>query len=120
MHLYHGSEFIIQEPVFKGGKRNNDYGYGFYGTEFPDMAREWAVTEEHDGYLNRYSFDETGLKILNLNEYSVLTWLAVLLENRQFSLKAYFDMNKQAYVKGSIYVMNIIDEEMKPDDPRLQ
>ena len=41
--IYHGSDHVIQHPVFHGGKRNNDYGYGFYCTESKEMAMEWAV-----------------------------------------------------------------------------
>lgn len=28
--LYHGSEHIIEKPLYHGGKRYNDYGYGFF------------------------------------------------------------------------------------------
>ena len=29
MTVYHGSDHIIEVPVFNGSKRTNDYGYGF-------------------------------------------------------------------------------------------
>ena len=57
MILYHGSDKIIEQPKYRGGKDNNDYGYGFYCTEYPELAREWAVTSEHDGYINSYELD---------------------------------------------------------------
>ena len=47
--LYHGSQYIIKKPLYHGGKPHNDYGHGFYCTEICDMAKEWAVTEAHDG-----------------------------------------------------------------------
>ena len=31
--LYHGSQFIIQQPEYGKGARHNDYGKGFYCTE---------------------------------------------------------------------------------------
>lgn len=86
MILYHGSEHIIEKPRYNGGKPNNDYGRGFYCTEYADMAREWSVTREHNGYVNQYELDTEGLKVLNLNDYPVMTWLAVLLENRTFNV----------------------------------
>ena len=65
--IYHGSDHIIEVPIFHGGKPHNDYGYGFYCTESRAMAKEWAVSEEHDGYANCYEIDLEGLQILNLN-----------------------------------------------------
>ncbi len=221
MILYHGSENIIKTPQYKGGRPYNDYGLGFYCTEFPDSGREWAVTSNHDGYLNSYEFDKTGLSVLDLNDYHILTWLSVLLQNRSFSVDTplaaegkrylidnfsvdyeaydviegyraddsyfsfaqdfinnvisldqlkkamylgglgnqvvlksekafakihyldseyvdrsiwlekrekrdakardtYFSMNRDKYVKDAIYIISIIDKEMKPDDSRIQ
>lgn len=85
-HLYHGSKDRIAAPKFGLGKRNNDYGLGFYCTESIELAKEWAVAKDHDGWANHYTIDETGLTVLNLNarNFCILHWLAVLLENRQF------------------------------------
>lgn len=87
--IYHGSEHIIEKPVFGGGRKNNDFGYGFYCTENIDLAREWAVSSLHDGYVNRYTLDTEYLQVLNLNseEYTILNWIAVLVEHRLFSIK---------------------------------
>ena len=82
LSIYHGSEKIITRPRFGGSKNNNDYGNGFYCSESADLAREWSVDENRDGFLNHYELDRTGLNILYLNkgEYSILHWLAILLE----------------------------------------
>ena len=47
---------------------------------------EWAVAKDRDGYANAYELDCDGLSILDLNapQYSILTWLAILLEKREF------------------------------------
>ena len=39
-----------------------------------------------NGFANRYSIECDGLEILDLNDpsFSILNWLAVLLENREF------------------------------------
>ena len=63
-HIYHGSDHIVKIPRFHGGKPHNDYGHGFYCTKSPEMAKEWAVSEEHDGYANCYEIDLEGLQIL--------------------------------------------------------
>lgn len=88
--IYHGSKKIVEVPVFGEGKRNNDFGLGFYCTESNDLAKEWAVSSLHNGFSNRYTLDTEYLKILNLNNpdrYTILNWMAVLLEHRVFSIK---------------------------------
>ena len=86
MIVFHGSEHIVEKPVFRGGKKSNDYGYGFYTTESLDLAKEWACAKDTDGYANRYELDMAGLSVLNLNspEYSILNWLAVLTHYRSY------------------------------------
>lgn len=86
--LYHGSSKIIEKPKYGFGNIHNDYGLAFYCTKNMDMAKEWAVTDNNNGYANEYILELTGLKILDLtNEtYSILNWIAVLLENRVFRL----------------------------------
>ena len=86
--LYHGSKQIVETPTFGEGKKNNDYGLGFYCTESNELAKEWAVSSLQDGYSNRYSLDTKHLNILHLNssEYTILNWMAVLVEHRLFSI----------------------------------
>ena len=87
--IYHGSEKIIENPTFGGGRKNNDFGIGFYCTESKELAKEWAVSSLHDGFANRYILDTEYLNILNLNspDYTILNWIAVLVEHRLFSIK---------------------------------
>lgn len=84
--LYHGSDKIIQKPIFGAGKLHNDYGRGFYCTEIPEMAKEWAVGTGRDGFVNCYALEEKGLSKLDLgsDDYCILHWLTVLLQNRTF------------------------------------
>ncbi|MDO4938600.1 MAG: DUF3990 domain-containing protein [Lachnospiraceae bacterium] len=87
--IFHGSEKIIETPVFGEGKTNNDFGLGFYCTESEELAKEWAVSSLRDGFSNQYSLNTEYMKVLNLNspEYTVLNWIAVLVEHRTFSIK---------------------------------
>lgn len=86
--LYHGSSEIIQTPVYGKGKSYNDYGKGYYCTQHLELAKEWACTENTDGYANKYELDTSGLSILNLSsdEYTILHWLALLMEYRKFRI----------------------------------
>lgn len=87
--LYHGSEQLVETPAFGLGKKHNDFGLGFYCTESEELAKEWAVSSLRNGFANRYSLDTEYLKILNLNspDYTILNWIAVLVEHRLFSIK---------------------------------
>lgn len=87
--IYHGSEKIVDTPIFGAGKKNNDFGIGFYCTEHENLAKEWAISSQRDGFANCYTLDTEYLNILNLNspEYTILNWIAVLVEHRLFSIK---------------------------------
>jgi len=84
--IYHGSQNVIAKPQYGYGKPYNDYGLGFYCTEAIGMAKEWAVDRMHDGYANIYSIDTEGLDTFRLDDYTMLHWLTVLLENRSFEV----------------------------------
>lgn len=87
--IYHGSEQVVEMPTFGLGRKNNDFGLGFYCTESEDLAKEWAVSSLHNGFANRYTLDTEYLNVLNLNspDYTILNWIAVLVEHRLFSIK---------------------------------
>ncbi len=98
--LYHGSVNVIEKPIFGYGKPYNDYGLGFYCTDSPEMAKEWAVGKELDGYANCYEMECAGLQILDLNgqEYCVLHWLTILLQNREFDIPSGLALEAKEYL----------------------
>lgn len=98
--LYHGSCDIIEKPIFGMGKCYNDYGQGFYCTEHIELAKEWACTEGTDGYANKYEIEISNLKVLNLssNEFTILNWLAILMENRNSRLSTPISKLGQEYI----------------------
>lgn len=100
MIIYHGSEFVIEHPQFGFGKRTNDYGQGFYCTQDQSLAGEWSVTPIHDGFINSYELDLSELKVLNLAEkpFTVLSWLAILLENRIFDIEGDIASSAREYL----------------------
>ena len=106
MKLYHGSDHIVEAPTYGLGKPYNDYGLGFYCTQHPDMAGEWAVGFDHDGFVNEYDFDTNGLEIVDLDalEFTTLHWLAVLLANRWFDVRAPIANEAREYLLANFVV----------------
>ena len=106
IRLYHGSENIIERPIYGKGSSRNDYGKGFYCTESAELAKEWACSRGNSGYANIYDFDENGLDILRLNKppYNVLNWLAVLAHNRTYWERGSISENAKNYLKDHFLV----------------
>ena len=104
--IYHGSTDIIEQPIFGFGKTYNDYGLGFYCTEEIDMAKEWGVNSDRDGYANIYEIETDSLNILDLDDdkYIILHWLAVLLENREFDSPSGLAAEAKEYILKNFMV----------------
>lgn len=98
--IFHGTDHIINKPQPALCNERNDYGKGFYCSETAEMAKEWACKENKDGFVNVYSLNTDGLKILNLldGSHSVLNWIALLLKNRTFSLQEEIAIDAKEYV----------------------
>ena len=98
--IYHGSKQIVETPTFGEGRKNNDFGLGFYCTESNDLAKEWAVSSLRDGFSNRYTLDTEFLNILKLNgpDYTILNWIAVLVAHRLFSIKTPVARRAKSYL----------------------
>lgn len=104
--IYHGSKDIIKKPVFGKGKTYNDYGLGFYCTENLELAKEWGVDLNRNGYANIYEIDESKISILDLNsdDFCILHWLAVLLENREFDIPSPLALEAKEYILNNFSV----------------
>lgn len=98
--IFHGSEKIIEHPIWGEGRKNNDFGIGFYCTESLELAKEWAVSSLRDGFANKYILDTKYLNILNLNSsaYTILNWIAVLVEHRLFSITTTVARRAKSYL----------------------
>ena len=78
MKLYHTGPLEIREPDIRRGRKNADFGPGFYLT--PDMAfaRRWARA---DAVVNEYELDETGLLICRFRRDK--DWFQYIFQNRR-------------------------------------
>lgn len=104
--IYHGSLNIIEKPIYGYGKKNNDFGLGFYCTENIELAKEWSCSSLNDGFSNKYSIDISDLNILNLNspEFTVLNWIAILVSHRIFKVKTPIAGRALKYLKENFYI----------------
>lgn len=85
--LYHGSPNKVVVPQFGFGEGKHDYGKGFYLTENIELAKEWAVCrpDETKGWVHKYELETDDLRILDFQEYNILSWLAELMKHRDAS-----------------------------------
>ena len=99
--IYHGSTNIVRVPIYGKGALTNDYGRGFYCTENLELAKEWACSDNTDGYANCYELNMAKLSVLNLNseEYSILNWLAVLTHFRTYWQKGSIAEEAKKYLQ---------------------
>ncbi len=105
--LYHGSSAVIAQPQFGLGRPYNDYGRGFYCTEHKELAREWACAQEGaDGFANAYELDPEGFSVLRLSDpaYSVLHWLALLLEHRIVDARTSVAIEGKKYLREHFHI----------------
>ncbi len=98
--IYHGSSKMVEVPIWGCGKKYNDYGQGFYCTAELEMAKEWAASKDRNGYANCYELEFEELKVLDLREeqYCVLHWLAILLNNRTFDMPSLLALEAKEYL----------------------
>jgi len=98
--LFHGSTKIIEKPEYGKGNPRNDYGLGFYCTENLELAKEWASSSRIGGFANAYMLDISELSVINLKspEFGILDWLAVLVNNRIFSVPGPLAIEAKEYI----------------------
>lgn len=62
MKLYHAGKEEIRKPDLYRGRKNADFGQGFYPTPDREFACRWA----YKGYMvNEYELDLTGLNVIS-------------------------------------------------------
>ncbi|MBQ8066175.1 MAG: DUF3990 domain-containing protein [Prevotella sp.] len=89
MKVYHGSIVIVEHPETSRGRKNLDFGQGFYLTDIEQQAIEWATRPINHGkpqYLNCYELNIDGIKAANYRykkfEKYDDAWLDFVLANR--------------------------------------
>ncbi len=79
--LYHTGFSEIRRPDVAFGRKNADFGRGFYLSDDPEFARRWARRRRGaDTVLNVYELDSAGLTFLRLDRDE--TWFDYIARNR--------------------------------------
>lgn len=73
-----------------GGKEDNDYGNGFYTTEYKDKAESWAALNGNPkkSIVNVYDLDIDALEMADLHDFGVLAWISEVAANRGMNQEA--------------------------------
>ncbi len=78
MKLYHTGKEEIREPDLRHGRKNADFGQGFYLTPDMDFAYRWAGP---DAVVNEYELETEGLRIRRFQRD--VEWFQYILQNRR-------------------------------------
>ena len=78
MKLYHTGKMIIRDPDLTRGRKNADFGQGFYLTPDMEFAYRWAGT---DAVVNEYELEEEGLQIHRFSRDE--DWFDYIFHNRR-------------------------------------
>lgn len=113
--LYHGSYTEIQQPLAKVGRRNLDFGQGFYLTKLKEQAEAWAaIIASRKGrnvkpVVSVFQFDEerakmdgTRFKIFPAYDLDWLNYVVDCRRGKDYSSE--FDI-----VEGGVANDNVID-----------
>lgn len=92
MKLYHGSTVSVKNPSLRLGRRNTDFGKGFYTTTDFEQAARWAcIRSKRDGsdvsIVSVFEIDDNLLQsnAMKIMEYHGATesWLNFVVNNRR-------------------------------------
>ena len=115
MILYHGSHLAVPQPLAKAGRRNLDFGPGFYLTKLKAQAEAWAVVvagrkgRHVIPVVSVYHFDKEqalsdGVRFKEFDTYNI-EWLEYVVKCRQG--KDYSE--EYDVVEGGVANDNVID-----------
>ena len=86
--LYHGSNVIVEHPVVSIGRKDLDFGSGFYLTPLFEQASKWTVRikmvrRAENSIVNTYEFTlPQDCKVKRLDAYDK-EWLDFIVDSRK-------------------------------------
>ena len=114
MKIYHGSNITVTEPLAKAGRRNLDFGKGFYTTRLKSQAEKWAhlvasrKARNAKSIVSIYDYDESLISALGYTYKQFpsydMEWLEFVVECRQGKDTTDYDI-----VEGGVANDQVID-----------
>ena len=105
MLLYHTGFDEIKHPDIHIGRKNADFGQGFYLSPDLDFTRRWSrIRNDRNTYINTYELDTTDLNILKLDRDS--KWYEYINANRNHKADIYLEYD---VIQGPIAIDTIYD-----------
>ena len=86
--LYHGSNAIIEQPLVSIGRKDLDFGPGFYLTPLFEQASKWVariktIRRAGQAIVNAYEFTQPqGCKVKRFDAYDK-EWLDFIVDSRK-------------------------------------
>lgn len=114
MELYHGSNIAVAQPLALAGRRNLDFGSGFYTTRLKPQAQKWAILvasrkkRNSQSIVSIYEYNEdetisTEYVYKNFPEYD-MEWLEFVVACRNGKDNTNYDI-----VEGGVANDQVID-----------
>lgn len=114
MEIFHGSNIKVIKPLAKVGRRNLDFGKGFYATRIKSQAQKWAFlvasrkAKNPQGIVSMYEFDDECLTttsyVYKIFPLYNLEWLEFVVACRQGRDETSYDI-----VEGGVANDQVID-----------
>ena len=81
LRLFHTGFEVIEKPDLRIGRRNADFGQGFYLSDNEEFSRRWARKRKGSAtYLNTYLLETEGLHVKRFTRDS--EWFEYIFANR--------------------------------------
>ena len=110
--VYHGSTEKVENPICRFGRKNLDFGLGFYVTNLREQAVAWANNmarnRKQTALLNRYRLDRDAiLKVAKCKVFKAYDeeWLRFIVGNRSGENLA----KEYDYVEGGVANDRVVD-----------
>ncbi len=120
--LFHAGYEEIKEPDAHYGRKNADFGQGFYTTDDIDFASSWGRDREGaDIIINRYELDDSALKVKRLKRDQ--EWFEYIFANRRVRPDIYgeYDLIVGPIANDTIYeTMGIVTSGFLSDEEAMK
>ncbi|MBQ7187578.1 MAG: DUF3990 domain-containing protein [Ruminococcus sp.] len=113
MLLYHTSDIEIRRPDIHFGRKNADFGWGFYLSPDREFTYRWA---RENAVVNEYELDLSGLEVRGFSRD--IDWFMYIFNNRRGCDSLSADVIKGPIANDTIFdTLGIISSGfLKPED----